>query len=100
MAHNELPSADTVSPAQSSLWGFGRAAVAGVSAGCGADWQICPAGGADEWSRLIDQVVAASPGEDQIALREHAVYVPRLISAHRAAEPRHRWNCVLTQRIW
>ena len=46
---------------------------------CGADWRICLTGGADEWSRLIDHVVAAPRGEDQIALRDQAVYVPRLV---------------------
>ncbi|MGZ4512750.1 MAG: SDR family NAD(P)-dependent oxidoreductase, partial [Mycobacterium sp.] len=38
---------------------------------------------ADEWSRLINQVVAAPRGpattEDQVALRNQAVYVPRLV---------------------
>ena len=40
---------------------------------------------ADQWSRLIDHVVAAPAGEDQIALRDQAVYVPRL--TRRAGQP-------------
>ena len=40
---------------------------------------------ADQWSRLIDQLVAAPVGEDQIALRDQAVYVPRL--TRRAGQP-------------
>jgi acyl transferase domain-containing protein/acyl carrier protein len=80
--------ADTVSPVQSCLWGFGRAAslehpqVWGGLADLGE-------GGADEWSRLIDQVVAAPRGsanrEDQVALRDQTVFVPRL--TRRAGRP-------------
>jgi acyl transferase domain-containing protein len=75
---------DTVSPVQSCLWGFGRAAslehpqVWGGLADLSTD-------GADDWSRLINQVAATPHGEDQVALRDRTVYVPRLI--RRAGQP-------------
>ncbi|ORV36772.1 type I polyketide synthase [Mycobacterium conspicuum] len=75
---------DTVSPAQSSLWGFGRA-VALEHPRLWGGLADLPASGADAWSRLIDFVVAAPAGEDQIALRDQAVYVPRL--TRRAGQP-------------
>ncbi|HET9890263.1 MAG TPA: type I polyketide synthase, partial [Mycobacterium sp.] len=79
-----VSSADAVSPAQSCLWGFGRAASLEHPQLWGglADLASDDAG---EWSRLIDHVVAAPPGEDQVALREQAVYVPRL--TRRAGQP-------------
>ena len=67
---------DTVSPAQCCLWGFGRAASLEHPHLWGGLADL-PAGVA-EWSRLIDQVVTGPRGEDQIALRDQAVYVPRL----------------------
>src|ERR1700759_4862515 len=69
--------ADTVSPHQSCLWGFGRAASLEYPRLWGGLADLSE-GGADEWSRLIDQLVAAPRDEDQIALRDQAVYVPRL----------------------
>ncbi len=72
-----VTSADLVSPVQSCLWGFGRAASMEHSHLWGGLADL-PAGGADEWALLIDQVVAAPRGEDQFALREQAIYVPRL----------------------
>ena len=79
-----VSSADAVSPVQSCLWGFGRAASLEHPQLWGglADLASDDAG---EWSRLIDHVVAAPPGEDQVALREQAVYVPRL--TRRAGQP-------------
>jgi acyl transferase domain-containing protein/D-arabinose 1-dehydrogenase-like Zn-dependent alcohol dehydrogenase/acyl carrier protein len=80
-----VTAADKVAPAQSCLWGFGRTAALehprlwGGLADLGSD------GGADEWSRLIDALVAAPSGEDQLALRDQAVYVPRL--TRRAGQP-------------
>ena len=68
---------DTVSPEHTALWGFCRAAaleypqVWGGLADLSCD--------ASDWAELIRQVLSASPGEDQIALREHAVHVPRLV---------------------
>ncbi|MDT5299408.1 MAG: hypothetical protein QOG79_2650, partial [Mycobacterium sp.] len=84
--------ADTVSPDQSCLWGFGRAAalevpqvwggLADLSAGTGAS-EATGRVTADEWSRFVSHVVAtpreSASREDQIALREQAVYVPRLV---------------------
>lgn len=78
---------DTVSPVQSCLWGFGRAAALEHPQLWGGLVDLSE-GDADEWSRLIEHLVATSPGslakEDQIALRDHEVYVPRLI--RRAAQ--------------
>jgi acyl transferase domain-containing protein/NADPH:quinone reductase-like Zn-dependent oxidoreductase/acyl carrier protein len=76
--------ADAVSPAQSCLWGFGRAASLEHPRLWGGLADLSK-GDADEWSRLIDQLVAAPAGEDQIALRDQAVYVPRL--TRRAGQP-------------
>lgn len=76
--------ADTVSPEQTALWGFCRAAALEFPQVWGglADVTV---GGADEWSLLINQVVAAPRGEDQFAVREHAVHVPRLV--RRSGQP-------------
>jgi acyl transferase domain-containing protein/acyl carrier protein len=76
--------ADTVSPVQSCLWGFGRAASLEHPQVWGGLADLS-SGGADEWSRLINQVAAASHSEDQVALRDQAVYVPRL--TRRAGQP-------------
>jgi acyl transferase domain-containing protein/NADPH:quinone reductase-like Zn-dependent oxidoreductase/acyl carrier protein len=72
--------ADTVSPDQSCLWGFGRAASLEHPQLWGglADLSEGRENEADEWSRLI-KVAAAPRGEDQIALRGQDVYVPRLV---------------------
>jgi acyl transferase domain-containing protein/NADPH:quinone reductase-like Zn-dependent oxidoreductase/acyl carrier protein len=77
--------ADTVSPDQSCLWGFGRAAALEHPQLWGGLADLSPGreNEADEWSRLIDQLTAAprdsAVREDQVALRDHAVYVPRLV---------------------
>jgi len=72
---------DTVCPDQTCLWGFGRAAALEHPQVWGGLADLAT-GSAGEWSLLIDQVVAGSRGsatrEDQIALRDQAVYVPRL----------------------
>jgi acyl transferase domain-containing protein/acyl carrier protein len=74
--------ADTVSPDQSCLWGFGRAASLEHPQMWGGLADLAE-GTADEWSRLINQVAAAPRDsairEDQLALRDQAVYVPRLV---------------------
>ncbi|MDT5173194.1 MAG: hypothetical protein QOG37_445, partial [Mycobacterium sp.] len=75
--------ADNVSPVQSCLWGFGRAASLEHPQVWGGLVDLS-AGGVDEWSQLIDQVATAPRGEDQVALRDHAAYVPRL--ARRAGQ--------------
>ncbi|KAA0111249.1 type I polyketide synthase [Mycolicibacterium sp. P1-5] len=69
---------DTVSPEQSSLWGYCRVAALEYPQVWGGLADLSGTG-TDEWSRLIKQVVSASPGEDQIALRGNAVHVPRLV---------------------
>jgi acyl transferase domain-containing protein/acyl carrier protein len=73
---------DTVSPDQSCLWGFGRAASLEHPQVWGGLADLTE-GTADEWSRLIDRVAAAPRDsairEDQVALRDQAVYVPRLV---------------------
>jgi len=69
--------ADTVSPVQSCLWGFGRAAALEYPRQWGGLADLS-ATGTDQWSRLVDQLVAAPAGEDQFALRDQAAYVPRL----------------------
>ncbi|ORV60767.1 polyketide synthase [Mycobacterium europaeum] len=79
--------ADGVSPAQSCLWGFGRAASLEHPQLWGGLADLSE-GSADEWGRLIGQVAAGPRGEDQIALRDHGVYVPRLArSAGRPIAP-------------
>ncbi|MCV7067233.1 SDR family NAD(P)-dependent oxidoreductase [Mycolicibacterium farcinogenes] len=73
--------ADIVAPEQSALWGFGRAAALELPQLWGGLADLSD-GSAAEYSRLID-MVAAVPGsgaaEDQIALRDQTVYVPRLV---------------------
>ncbi len=76
--------ADTVSPDHTALWGFGRAAALELPQLWGGLVDLS-AGTADEWSRFVDHVVAARPGEDQVALRDQDVFVPRLI--RRVAAP-------------
>ncbi|MDT5215728.1 MAG: hypothetical protein QOK18_3967, partial [Mycobacterium sp.] len=84
--------ADTVSPDQSCLWGFGRAAAlelpqvwGGLADLSGGTTGASEATGdvTDEWSRFVQQVSMTPPEsasrEDQIALRDQAVYVPRLV---------------------
>ena len=68
---------DTVSPNQSCLWGFGRAASLEYPQMWGGLADLAE-GNADEWSQFV-KLVAAQRGEDQVALRDGAVYVPRLV---------------------
>jgi acyl transferase domain-containing protein len=74
--------ADTVAADQSCLWGFGRAASLEYPQVWGGLADLAH-GGADEWSLLIRQIVAApcdsAMREDQVALRDQALYVPRLV---------------------
>lgn len=83
----QVADADTVSPVQSCLWGFGRAASLEHPQVWGGLADLHD-GSADEWSRLINQMAAKrgpAGGEDQVALRDQAVYVPRL--TRRAGQP-------------
>ncbi len=72
---------DAVSPDQSCLWGFGRAAALEHPRLWGglADLAV---GNVGDWSRLIQWIATpagSAPREDQIALRGQALYVPRLV---------------------
>lgn len=69
---------DTVSPEQSSLWGFGRVAALEYPQVWGGLADLSSAGD-DQWSNLIKQIVTAPHAEDQVALRGHTVHVPRLV---------------------
>ncbi|MFI5506558.1 SDR family NAD(P)-dependent oxidoreductase [Mycobacterium sp. NPDC051804] len=78
---------DAVSPDQSCLWGFGRAASLELPHVWGGlvDVAECTTG---LWSRFIDIVTTphdSAVKEDQIALRGNHVYVPRLV--RRADQP-------------
>ncbi|MGV0851824.1 type I polyketide synthase [Mycolicibacterium phlei] len=71
---------DTVAPDQSCLWGFGRAAALELPQLWGGLADLGK-GSADEWAQLVGRVAApadSGPREDQIALRDRAVYAPRL----------------------
>jgi acyl transferase domain-containing protein/acyl carrier protein len=80
--------ADVVSPDQSCLWGFGRAAALELPQMWGGLADLAE-GTVDEWTRLINRIAMSAPDrrnssdsdirEDQIALRDQAVYVPRLV---------------------
>ncbi|MGC2565069.1 MAG: SDR family NAD(P)-dependent oxidoreductase, partial [Mycobacterium sp.] len=69
---------DTVSPEQTALWGFGRAASLELPQLWGGLADLAE-GTAGEWSQLINQVAAEPRREDQFAVRDQAVYVPRLV---------------------
>lgn len=72
---------DTVSPDQGCLWGFGRAASLEHPRVWGGLADLAH-GTAGEWARLIDQIMAPRDSairEDQLAVRDQTVYVPRLV---------------------
>lgn len=69
---------DNVSPEQSSLWGFCRAAALEYPQVWGGLVDLAGSG-AENWPQLIAHVAAASPAEDQIALRGSETYFPRLV---------------------
>ncbi|MDT5052538.1 MAG: hypothetical protein QOF66_904, partial [Mycobacterium sp.] len=76
--------ADTVAPDQSCLWGFGRGASLELPHVWGglADLSEGRENEADEWYRFISRITTLRDSaimEDQIALRDQAVYVPRLV---------------------
>ncbi|ABM11841.1 type I polyketide synthase [Mycolicibacterium vanbaalenii] len=68
---------ETVEPAQTSLWGFGRAAALEQPELWGGLADVTT-GDAEEWSALIDHIVAAPTSEDQIAVRGREIHVARL----------------------
>ncbi|MEZ0356074.1 type I polyketide synthase [Mycobacterium sp. SA01] len=80
LTHNaqRVSDTDTVAPEQTGLWGFCRVAALEYPQLWGGLADLSGTS-ADEWTRLIKQVVTASPGEDQIALRDSGVHVPRLV---------------------
>ncbi|SOX55080.1 polyketide synthase family protein [Mycobacterium ahvazicum] len=72
---------DTVVPEQSSLWGFGRAASLEHPQLWGGLADLAD-GTADEWARLLGRISTSQDSasrEDQVALRDQTVYVPRLV---------------------
>ncbi|CRZ16896.1 type I polyketide synthase [Mycolicibacterium neworleansense] len=72
--------ADTVTPEQSALWGFGRAAALELPQVWGGLADLSE-GTTGEWSGLLNRIATASESavkEDQVALRGQDVYVPRL----------------------
>ncbi|WP_237572908.1 type I polyketide synthase [Mycolicibacterium lacusdiani] len=73
--------ADSVCPDQTCLWGFGRAAALELPHVWGGLADLGD-GGTAEWSELVDRISApagTAAREDQIALRDRTVYVPRLV---------------------
>ena len=77
--------ADTVSPVQSSLWGFGRTASYEHPQVWGGLADMT-AGGPDDWAGLIAHITGGAAGEDQIALRDGAVYLARAVPAPGSAD--------------
>ena len=77
---------DTVSPEQSSLWGFCRSAALEYPQPWGGLADLSGPGD-DDWSGLVGCIATAAPGEDQIALRQHAVHVPRLVRSAARQDP-------------
>ena len=73
----QVTGSDPVSPAQSLLWGFGRAAALEHPAIVGG---LADLGNGDvhEWRWLLGHMAAAPKGEDQVAVRGVSGYVPRL----------------------
>jgi acyl transferase domain-containing protein/NADPH:quinone reductase-like Zn-dependent oxidoreductase/acyl carrier protein len=73
---------DTVSPDQSCLWGFGRAAALEYPQVWGGLADLTQ-GTAGEWSRFVAELASAPRSaairEDQLAVRDDTVYVPRLL---------------------
>ncbi|MDT5020582.1 MAG: hypothetical protein QOI33_1106, partial [Mycobacterium sp.] len=78
---------DTVSPEQTALWGFGRAASLELPQLWGGLADLAEAN-AGEWSHLVNQVAVEPRREDQFAVRDQAVYVPRLVRRPGQASPK------------
>jgi acyl transferase domain-containing protein/NADPH:quinone reductase-like Zn-dependent oxidoreductase/acyl carrier protein len=73
--------ADTVAPEQTALWGFGRAAALELPQLWGGLADLSE-GSAGEWTALLNRIATSTDAarrEDQLALRDQAVYVPRLV---------------------
>lgn len=86
-AAQRITDSDIVSPEQTTLWGFCLVAALEYPQVWGGLADLSSTG-ADDWAELIRRVIAAAPGEDQIALREHRVHVPRLV--RRTGQPNPR----------
>lgn len=72
-----ITDADSVSPEQTGLWGFCRAAALEYPQVWGG---LADVSGTDaDWARLVAYIVTAPAGEDQLALRGQSVHVPRLV---------------------
>ena len=69
---------DTVSPEQTAVWGFARAASLELPHLWGGLADLAE-GTSDEWSRVINQAAAEQRREDQFAVRGQDVHVPRLV---------------------
>ena len=97
-----VTSADSVSPDQSCLVGFGRAASLEHPRLWGGLADLSKGGG-DEWSRLIDHLVAA-PRARLLAKTKSRCGTKRSMFPGsldaRGSRSQHRWNYALTQRIW
>ncbi len=68
---------DAVSPVQSCLWGFGRAAALEHPELWGGIADLADAT-PEEWAQLIDHILGGPSSEDQIAVRDDAVHLARL----------------------
>ena len=77
---------DSVAPEQSSLWGFCRSAALEYPQVWGGLVDLSGAGD-DDWSRLVDVIATTGSGEDQIAVRQSSVYLPRLVRKVPTAHP-------------
>ncbi len=74
---------DTVSPEQSALWGFCRAAALEYPQVWGGLVDLAP--GATDWATAVRHL--ANPCEDQIALRGNEIRVPRLVRQTSQPDP-------------
>lgn len=73
-----ITGSDTVSPTQSCLWGLGRTVATEVAKIWGGLADLPAGGGGNEWPGLIAHILHGATTEDQIALRDNAVYVARV----------------------
>lgn len=91
---------DTVSPDQSCLWGFGRAAALELPQLWGGLVDLAPSEtGADDWSVVVDRITTAQDSahrEDQMALRGTRSTFPGWF-AGRSNRVVRRFRCATTQ---
>ncbi len=72
-----ITSEDVISPVQSCLWGFARTVSFALPELWGGVADLSR-GDPDEWSGLINHILAGPAPEDQIAVRERSIYLARL----------------------